>query len=52
MLFTAAGKKKKKDKRKAQAIRLENTVSNLPVLQNLPFHKWDNDTEISAIEWV
>lgn len=44
--------KKKKDKRKAQTIRLENTVSKLPVLQKLPFHKWDNDTEISAIECV
>lgn len=44
--------KKKKDKRKAQTIRLENTVSKLPVLQKLPFHKWDNDAEISTIECV
>lgn len=48
MLFTAGGEKPPK----AQTIKLENTGCNPPVLQNLPFWKWENNTEIWAIECV
>lgn len=37
---------------KEKTQKLENTVYKLPVLQNLPFQKWDNNTEIQATEHV
>lgn len=48
MLFTTEGEKPPK----AQTAKLENTGCNPPVLQNLPFWKWENNTEIWATECV